>query len=85
VKIVLCGPNNLLHLSFTLTEQAGAYVTLAHFAMVVVLIYLNVTAKSAKDISINWNFVLKTDLSKILLKNIKGHKEYFSPLFLFSV
>lgn len=62
MKIVLCGPANLLHLSSTLIGQAGAYVTMAHFAMFVVLIYLNVTAKSAKDISINWNFVLKTDL-----------------------
>ena len=70
MKIVLCGPTNLLHPSSTLTGQAGAYVTMANFAMFVVLIYLNVTAKSAKDISINWNFVLKTDLSKILLKNI---------------
>jgi hypothetical protein len=29
VKIVLCGPANLLHLSSTLTGQAGAYVSQA--------------------------------------------------------
>jgi len=29
----------------------------------------------------NWNSVLKTDLSKFLLKNIKGLKERFSLLF----
>jgi ABC-type transport system substrate-binding protein len=29
VKIVLCGPTNLLHLSSTLTGQAGAYVSQA--------------------------------------------------------